>query len=144
MEFALNLAWLCIAVVIVSLFVFYRRDAKRKDGSMAAWRMWVAIGCGLILLFFVISCTDDLNEQILTIEDSSFSWRHCAACSKAPAVDSASRVAHSLAAIPTLPFSCNEQQIGSAEPARGRLLLNIPSFRIAIERGPPSSSPTIG
>jgi hypothetical protein len=143
MEFALNLAWLCIAIIFVSLFVFYRRNARGKGGSVAPWRMWVAIGCGLILLFFVISCTDDLNEQILTIEDSSFSWRHCAACRKAPAVDSTSRAAHSLAAIAAASFSWSDEQIGIVEPARRHVRLNSPSFRITVDRGPPSLSPTI-
>jgi hypothetical protein len=143
MELALNLAWLGIAIVIISLFVFSRSFADRKVSSIAPWRMWVAVGCGLILLFFVISCTDDLNEQILTIEDSTFSWRHGVACRKPSAVDSSACPGHSLATIPAAALPYGEGRLDKAAPSQPQRILSFPPLRRSISRGPPPFSPNI-
>jgi hypothetical protein len=140
MELALNLAWLGIAIVIVSVFVFYRCIADRKVCLIAPWRMWVAVGSGLILLFFVISCTDDLNDQILTIEDSSFSWRHATAFRRCPAPDSSARPGHSLAAIPAVALPYSEARFGTADPAQPQRDLSFPHLQETINRGPPPFS----
>jgi hypothetical protein len=141
MELALNLAWLGIAIVIVSLFVFYRCLGERKANSIAPWRMWVALGCGLILLFFVISCTDDLNEQILTIEDSSFSWRHTNTCRRYFSPDSPGGPGHALAPVPATAFPFSDRRLWTIAPAEPHQFLNSPPLKRPINRGPPQFPP---
>jgi hypothetical protein len=74
MEFALNLAWLLLATTSVAILgtrVFRVDGSKRLEVSQ--WRFVVALGLSLVILFFVISMTDDLNEQQAIAEESGSS-----------------------------------------------------------------------
>jgi hypothetical protein len=71
MELALNLVWVCVAIVgIVVQFIVLFRAAKPGDLPRSHWRKTIAMGCTLVILFFVISMTDDLHSQELVIEES--------------------------------------------------------------------------
>jgi hypothetical protein len=71
MELALNLVWLCVAIVgIVLQFIVLSRAATPSDQPPSHWRKIIAMGCTLVILFFVISMTDDLHDQEIVIEES--------------------------------------------------------------------------
>jgi hypothetical protein len=74
MELALNLLWLCVAIVgIVLQFIVLSRSAVPCDRPSNTWRKIIAMGCTLVILFFVISMTDDLHDQEIVIEESKSS-----------------------------------------------------------------------
>jgi hypothetical protein len=71
MELTLNLVWLCVAIVGIAVqFIVLSRAAKPGDQPPSHWRKIIAMGCTLVILFFVISMTDDLHSQELVIEES--------------------------------------------------------------------------
>jgi hypothetical protein len=74
MELTLNLIWLCVAIVGLRLLwgSLSRADA-RSDRSPNHWRKIVAMSCTLVILFFVISMTDDLHDQEVFVEESKSS-----------------------------------------------------------------------
>jgi hypothetical protein len=74
MEFALNLAWLLLATTSVAILAsrVFRADGSKRPG-VSRWRFVVALGICLVILFFVISMTDDLNEQQVIAEESGSS-----------------------------------------------------------------------
>jgi len=74
MELALNLLWLCVAIVgIVVQFLVLSRAATPGDQARSHWRKTIAMGCTLVILFFVISMTDDLHQQEIVLEESKSS-----------------------------------------------------------------------
>jgi hypothetical protein len=71
MELALNLIWVCVAVVGIGLLCRnLSRAAACPEREASNWRKIVAMGCALIILFFVISMTDDLHDQEILVEDN--------------------------------------------------------------------------
>jgi hypothetical protein len=71
MELALNLLWLCVAIAgIVLQCLVVSRAAASTDQPPNNWRKVVAMGCALVILFFVISMTDDLHDQEVMVEES--------------------------------------------------------------------------
>jgi hypothetical protein len=74
MELALNLVWLCVAIVGIAVqFLVLSRAAVPSDQPPSHWRKTIAMGCTLVILFFVISMTDDLHNQEIVIEETKFS-----------------------------------------------------------------------
>lgn len=74
MELALNLVWVCVAVVGIGLLCRnLSRAAACPEREASNWRKIVAMGCALIILFFVISMTDDLHDQEIMLEDNKSS-----------------------------------------------------------------------
>ena len=74
MELALNLAWVCVAIVGIGLLcTSLSRPGARPERPASNWRKVVAMSCALIILFFVISMTDDLHDQEIVIEDNKSS-----------------------------------------------------------------------
>jgi hypothetical protein len=74
MELTLNLVWLCVAIVGIAVqFIVLSRAAKPGDQPPSHWRKIIAMSCTLVILFFVISMTDDLHNQEIVIEESKFS-----------------------------------------------------------------------
>jgi hypothetical protein len=78
MELFLNIFWFLIAVAGL---IFWRtqRAHQSRIRSHAAWREWTAFVCSMVLLFFVVSLTDDLHAELMLIEECSSS-RRLAAC----------------------------------------------------------------
>jgi hypothetical protein len=74
MEFALNLAWLLLATTSAAILGtrVFRADGSKRPG-ISKWRFVVALGLCLVILFFIISMTDDLNEQQAIAEESGSS-----------------------------------------------------------------------
>lgn len=75
MELVLNILWLLLAASAVTLWrtCWAQQPRTRRH---AAWREWTAIACALVLLFFVVSLTDDLHAEIIVLEECSNCRRH--------------------------------------------------------------------
>jgi hypothetical protein len=74
MELALNLVWVCVAIVGIGLLCrSLAHTAPCPDQPGGHWRKIVAMSCALIILFFVISMTDDLHDQEIVVEENKFS-----------------------------------------------------------------------
>jgi hypothetical protein len=73
-ELALNLVWLCVAIVGLKLLCrSLSRAEALSDRPPNHWRKIVAMSCALVILFFVISMTDDLHDQEILVEESKSS-----------------------------------------------------------------------
>lgn len=72
MELALNVAWLFLAIASLFALAAWRRfsPTTSKPFRVSEWHTWVAVCCALVILFFVISMTDDLHDQQIASEDS--------------------------------------------------------------------------
>jgi len=74
MELALNLIWVCVAISGIGLLCgSLFRAAACPDRRPSNWRKIVAMSCALIILFFVISMTDDLHNQEIVVEENKSS-----------------------------------------------------------------------
>jgi hypothetical protein len=81
MELLLNVLWVTIA--LASLCVWRMRWAGQpRERKHESWRQWTAFVCALILLFFIVSLTDDLHAELVVLEECSAGRRHtaCLAC----------------------------------------------------------------
>ena len=72
MELLLNLAWVLLTL---PAYWLWRREAERKGRRFSALQCLLALGCLLVLLFPVISASDDLHVMRAEMEDSSISKR---------------------------------------------------------------------
>jgi hypothetical protein len=73
MELLLNLAWMLLAL---PAYWMWRRDAEvRAARWVSSLQCVLALGCVLVLLFPVISASDDLHAMRAEMEDSSISKR---------------------------------------------------------------------
>jgi hypothetical protein len=68
MELLLNLAWLMLAL---PAYCLWRRDASK----VSSLQCLLALACALVLLFPVISASDDLHAMRAEMEDSSINKR---------------------------------------------------------------------
>jgi hypothetical protein len=73
MELLLNLAWLLLAI---PAYWLWRRSmpANRRHG-FSSLQCLLALGCALVILFPVISATDDLHAMRAEMEESPVSKR---------------------------------------------------------------------
>lgn len=91
MELVLNLVWVCVAIVgILAQMAVLSRGSSASGRRISCWRKIVAMGCALVILFFVISMTDDLHGQEVLIEEKRIS--RVAAGTKTAAPSSADRL----------------------------------------------------
>jgi hypothetical protein len=73
MELLLNLAWVLLAL---PAYWLWRRDAGLRLGrGVTALQCLLALGCALVLLFPVISASDDLHAMRAEMEESASSKR---------------------------------------------------------------------
>jgi hypothetical protein len=73
MELLLNLAWVLLAL---PAYWLWRQDAGVRPGrGVSSLQCLLALGCVLVLLFPVISASDDLHAMRAEMEDSSISKR---------------------------------------------------------------------
>src|SRR6267378_5709408 len=74
MELALNLLWVCVAIAGIGLLCrSLSRATACPERRPSNWRKIVAMSCALVILFFVISMTDDLHDQEILVEESKSS-----------------------------------------------------------------------
>lgn len=85
MELTLNLVWACVAIAgILAQLVMLSRAAASAERTASSWRKIVAMGCVLVILFFVISMTDDLHGQEILIEEKRLSRMTMAGATNVP------------------------------------------------------------
>jgi hypothetical protein len=71
MELALNLAWVVVALLGFALLrANLSRASKLSLREPSNRQKIIAMTCTLVILFFVISMTDDLHEQQMAAEES--------------------------------------------------------------------------
>src|ERR1700682_2377204 len=74
MELGRNLVWVCVAIAGIGLLCgSLPRAAACRDRRPSNWRKIVAMSCALIILFFVISMTDELHDQEIVVEENKSS-----------------------------------------------------------------------
>jgi hypothetical protein len=73
MELLLNLAWLLLA--LPAYWLWRRSAGSRLAREVNSLQCLLALGCTLVLLFPVISASDDLHTMRAEMEDSSVSKR---------------------------------------------------------------------
>jgi len=74
MELLLNILWLALIVPAIWIWL-YKPAHARAPRSFGHYHPFLLLGCALILLFPVISATDDLNAMRPEMEESGFSTR---------------------------------------------------------------------
>jgi hypothetical protein len=71
MELCLNLVWLVLAIASLTLAGWQlSRTVGPKELRALKWQSLIALCCILIILFFVISMTDDIHDQQIVSEGS--------------------------------------------------------------------------
>jgi len=71
MELALNLTWLGLALAGFALLGSNLSHAVEHSARRTSNRQKIiAMSCALIILFFVVSMTDDLRDQEVAVEES--------------------------------------------------------------------------
>jgi hypothetical protein len=75
MELFLNILWVVMAAA--ALWLWRTRWVHQfREREHAPWRQWAAFVCALVLLFFMVSLTDDLHSELAFFEECSASRRH--------------------------------------------------------------------
>lgn len=73
MELLLNLAWMLLA--LPALWLWRQDTGARAARRVTSLQCLLALGCALVLLFPVISASDDLHAMRAEIEESATSKR---------------------------------------------------------------------
>jgi hypothetical protein len=88
MELVLNLFWLSL---LLPAFLLWRQRATSNSSSRRAKKpvapplfFACVIGCALVLLFPVISASDDLHAMRPEMEESERAFRHAGHCATTP------------------------------------------------------------
>ena len=116
MELLLNLAWLLLALPAYWLW----RDSKCARGRcFASIQILLTLGCMLVILFPVISASDDLVARRAEMEESSSSKR--SVCQKTGEKGSAPKWHSQPLAALTSDFSVMHNEVGQVEPLRSFL-----------------------
>lgn len=97
LELFLNLLWLVIAVSAFGVWQAHLSGGGRAPGGQTR-RGWIALGCALVLLFFVISMTDDLHAEVMVVEDATSSRRHVGSLHACPHHITSAKLSHHTAA----------------------------------------------
>ena len=96
LELFLNLLWLLIAVLAFGVWKAHLSGGGRAPGGQTR-RSWIALGCALVLLFFVISMTDDLHSEVMLVEDATSSRRHVCSQQACPHHVTSAKLSHDAA-----------------------------------------------
>ena len=81
MELLLNLVWILLVLPAYGLW----RASSHAQHRFSSGQCLLALGCALVVLFPVISATDDLHVMRAEIEDSAVGKRNfCASASERP------------------------------------------------------------
>lgn len=106
MELTLNLVWLCVAIaaILAQIVALSATGASlRRPASYV--RKLVALGCALVILFFVISMTDDLHNQQVLVEERKSSRNAAITATAAPPTSLGTVPTHFLLFFPPLTAS---------------------------------------
>jgi hypothetical protein len=140
MELFLNILWVLMASGILA--IWRMRWVRQKRGAgRDALQECTALVCGLVLLFFAVSLSDDLHSEIVLIEESSASRRHAACLTDAHHSPQSGTASHA-AGPAVLPFVtrgdtlCVVHRVIQVEPTCVSFLQSSSSFG----RAPPAFS----
>jgi hypothetical protein len=125
MELTLNLVWVCVAIAAILAQIVTLSGSGASLRRPASYvRKLIAMGCALVILFFVISMTDDLHNQQVLVEDRK--------SSRNAAVTAAATNPASLRPVPT-PFLLFSRPLAlsSSAPAVRRGIENTKFLPIA-------------
>jgi hypothetical protein len=90
MELLLNLVW--IALAIGAFLIFGRRQQRLGRKQSFCWQSFLALACVLLLLFPVISASDDLHPSQALLEDATRRAQHLAIATHLSAANSAAHM----------------------------------------------------
>jgi hypothetical protein len=139
MELFLNILWSVIAVAGLCVWRLSWAGQPRQ-GEHASWRQWTAFVCALVLLFFMVSLTDDLHSELVVFEECSAGRRHaaCQACPQhIPQKTDAAKIFDTILAMPS--FVSALAQTGLVIPER-QSAQNFFQARRSFGRAPPPAS----
>ena len=77
MELFLNLCWLTLAL---PAYLLWRQRVSTNPWSRASLIIICTLGCALVLLFPVVSASDDLHAVAQTMEESKRGMHHDGSC----------------------------------------------------------------
>jgi hypothetical protein len=131
MELFLNLCWLTLAL---PAYLLWRQRVSTNPWSQASLVIICTLGCALVLLFPVVSASDDLHAVAQAMEESKRGMHHDGGCCRShQAVDHDSLFA--------LPASCHLNvvgaQVGTVIP-HSASSLKLRLVAIPAGRAPPS------
>lgn len=137
MELILNLVWAVLA--LSSYALLFRHLAIRRLRYSSGPRQWqciVALTCVLLILFPVISLTDDLHELQATAEEASSCAviKRCAAHHESPAARTIHQAPYLLA---TVAIRISWAAVGTAA------VFQTAHLRPALERPAPGRAPPV-
>jgi hypothetical protein len=91
MELFLNIVWALIA--LCALYVWRMHWARQKACTRRTpVQQWTAFTCGLVLLFFAVSLTDDLHSEIVLFDECASGRRYSVVCTCAHAAPDATKI----------------------------------------------------
>ena len=132
MELLLNVAWLLLA--LPAWWLFRRR---MRYAAFVALQSLVALACALLLLFPIISATDDLHAMRAEMEESPVSKRTARQAST-DTTPGLSQQQQAVSALPVVPASVGMPECGRYQAS---FLAQAPlqtSLRVIHERAPPA------
>src|SRR5208283_1473717 len=131
MELFLNLCWLAL---LLPAYLLWRRRVSSEPWTRASFVIICTLGCSLVLLFPVVSASDDLHAVGQAMEESERGFRHSGHC--ACALHSLNR-----ASLPTLLASASLkvmfEHVGTVLSSPPRSLGTVVAF-VSSGRAPPS------
>jgi hypothetical protein len=140
METFLNLVWLLL--VVAALFVWQRRWVRQKSPAQRnTFQEWTAFACVMVLMFYVVSMTDDLHPEILLADGCSAGRRSMLARPSAHRPSARSRVASppSAAVLRRADSALSLKSAGMIAPCEQFLILILSRDR-SVARAPPQDA----
>jgi hypothetical protein len=135
MELFLNILWLVIAVAGLCVWrICWAHQQRAREHS--PWRQWTAFGSALVLLFFMVSLTDDLHSELIYFEECAANRRHtsCLACPHHAPPERVTSTHYAIRMIPS--FSQQLSAISSIIPSK-EFSPVFPRLGAASGRAPP-------
>lgn len=78
MELLLNVVWAAVALTAFCALLQNRRTSSQRSQTSGA-KAWLALGCVLVLLFPVVSASDDLHPAQAVLEEATKRFQQLAA-----------------------------------------------------------------
>jgi hypothetical protein len=132
MELFLNLCWFAL---LLPAYLLWRQRVSSEPWTRASFVIICTLGCAFVLLFPVISASDDLHAASQAMEESERGFRHSGHCACAVHV-----LNH--ASLPALPASASLEvmfeQVGTVLSSSPHSLGNVVGF-VPYGRAPPPS-----
>jgi len=134
MELLLNLAWLLLALPAYWLW----RDSRTTASRFRPSHSLLALGCMLIVLFPVVSATDDLSAMRPEMEESSNSKR---AICESHSDRTAAGKCHAQPAVTAKANLFIATERGWYHPHASLVSTQVATTSLSLGRAPPASSP---